>query len=269
MRPPFLIYMTQPLQSNQPVLPIADRDATVAGGGPVGKPQAGLGANFERPALRPLALRARAAVWGDAPPEGAKRPVEPVWADLGELRSEVLRTQDFRCSFCDFRSTSNEINCLNGNHRDLSRENLKVACPSCNRWQHLDDLAGEGAHIAYLPDVAQRDLSHLYRTIVVALGSDDAELRRDAKALLNWMASHNQYVQDAWGTSSAAAFGTALRRLEADDEVKRALALDGLAMVMAPGHFDSWAPLWRSETLQNFPTADWASVHHAAMNPPK
>ncbi len=228
------------------------------------QPKPGLGSNFETVAYPALMFSTKSRVWGDKTPE-AIEPTDPAYE--GErLRQKTLAKDGHRCMFCGFYSQQNQVHNLTDNHRDIRPENLRTADPLCHGWQHLGELGEGNAVIAYLPGLSGQDANHLQRTIMVALQSDDVNVREDAKKILNWMASHRDYAKDAWGTYEPAAFSSALSRFE--DREARQFVFENLAVVFNPGPYARHASAWARESYGTLPVNKWGQVYHDVMNAP-
>lgn len=229
------------------------------------QPKPGLGSNFERAAYAQLGFSTKARIWGDSSPAST----EPVSAEFTvQLRQKILRQDGFRCMFCGFYSQRNEIHNVSDNHRDVREHNLRTADPLCHGWQHLGELGDGQAFIAYLPGLNPQDVNHLQRTLMVALDSPDAALKADAKKLLNWLASHRQYTQDAWGTYEPAVFANAMVRFEDNSVEKKSVVFEDLALVFNPGPYSDFAKGWASESYASLPAPKWGQVYHDVMNAP-
>jgi intracellular multiplication protein IcmJ len=232
---------------------------------PHAQPKGGPASNFARPALCLLQLSTKSSVWGDA----SWSAIEPTeGGDRAFSRSVTLQQHHNRCMFCGLQSIANEIHNRNDNHRDVRPENLGVADAICHRWQHLGEIEQGDGLLVYLPKLAAQDVSHLLRTILVALQSDEAAARDDGRRLLNWMASHHRYVVDAWGTSDPREFATAITRTAQEDRSRKALAFEHLALVLNPKTVDNAARQWAADAAVKWPTAAWPRVHHGVMNAP-
>lgn len=228
------------------------------------QPKPGLGSNFETAAYPALMFSTKCRVWGDKSPN-AIEPTGPAYVDQG-LRQKTLVKDGHRCMFCGFYSQQNQVHNLTDNHRDIRPENLRTADPLCHGWQHLGELGEGNAAIAYLPGLSGQDANHLQRTIMVALQSDDAVVREDARKLLNWMASHRDYTKDAWGTYDPAVFASALVRLE--DREQRQVVFEDLAVVFNPGPYAQHVSTWVRESYGTLPISKWGQVYHDVINAP-
>lgn len=223
-------------------------------------------ANGEQSFLPPLTFATKSRVWGDR--SGASRePVATAFLAPG-LKQSVLAKTDYRCRYCGFASRENEVHNLNDNHDDIRPENLQAVDLLCHGWQHLGELASGDAAIVYLPGLSPPDINHLQRTIMVALESADAEIRSDAKTLLNWLASHRDYAERAWGTHDPAIFADALVRQPLNERDLREIVFDGLGVVFHPSLAVDAIQGWLSEAYAAYPAADWAQVYHDIMNAP-
>lgn len=229
-------------------------------------PDESLGEGFDTPLLPSLVISTKSRVWGDATP-AAMEPTASGFTDSG-LRDRILHRDKYRCRFCEFESRSNGIHSANDNHNDVSEDNLWTADQLCHRWSHLGELGADDAVIAYLPGLSGQDVNHLQRSMMVALETGDDDERADALALLNWAASHRDYVKRAWGTFSPAAFADALARLSEEQRELREIALNNLALVFHPIPLASQAARWATEAYASYPLSRWPQVYHDVMNAP-
>lgn len=230
------------------------------------RPRLGLGQCFEHAAVPTLLFSTKSRIWGDKHP-GAVEPTVPEFEREG-LRRNALVADGHRCMFCGFHSSQNQVHNLSDNHRDVRPENLRGADHLCHAWNHLGELGEGNAVIAYLPGLTAQDTNHLQRTVMVAMQSDDAAVRDDAKKLLNWMGSHREYTKDAWGTSDPAVFAEAIVRLEEEDREKREVVFQDLAVVFNPGPYAQVAVSWVRESYSTLPVGSWPRVYHEVMNAP-
>jgi intracellular multiplication protein IcmJ len=228
-------------------------------------PDATLGRNFERPALPGLTLSTKAQVWGDKEP-GSIEPGKKLLST--ELRSEVLRDSKHRCYFCGFPSQSLEIHNLNHNHQDVRKDNLRAVDSLCHGWQHLGELGEGNAFIGYLPGLVAQDVNNLQRCILVALETGDESTKADAKKLLNWLASHRQYTEAAWGTFEPSVFANALVKMEGVGTDVHGVVFRDLAVIFNPGTYSASANQWAHDAYKSTPTASWPNVYHDIMNAP-
>ncbi|RMR18623.1 hypothetical protein ALP90_200236 [Pseudomonas amygdali pv. ulmi] len=228
-------------------------------------PDVTLGRNFERPALPGITFSTKALVWGDKEPDST----EPGKKSLSlELRTEVLRESKHRCYFCGFPTQSLEIHNLNHNHQDVRKENLRAVDSLCHGWQHLGELGEGNAFIVYLPGLIAQDVNHLQRCILVALETGDDSTKSDAKKLLNWLASHRQYTEAAWGTFEPSVFASALIKMEGVGADVHGVVFRDLAVIFNPGTYSVSAKQWAQDAYKASPTASWPNVYHDIINAP-
>lgn len=172
------------------------------------------------------------------------------------------------CMFCGFNFGRNETHHRNDNHQDVRPENLGAICAVCHSWQHLGDLPSGDAYICYLPGLSPQDASHLMRTLLVALGSEATNARADAHALLNWLASHRIYVQQAWGSCEPAVFASALLRQSAEEKEWREISFGDLALIVSPACIADASASWLNESYREHPVSAWPRVYHGIMHAP-
>jgi intracellular multiplication protein IcmJ len=233
-------------------------------------PKAGLGANFDTPAYPVLGFSTKSRVWGDKAPKAIEPTEQAFVAD--STKAKVIAKDGYRCMFCGFFAQNHEVHSVSDNHQDIRAENLRAADVLCHGWQHLGELAADDAVIAYLPGLGGQDVNHLQRTIMVALQADDEAVREDARKLLNWMASHRDYVSQAWHTYEPASFGSALARMAEEDpetdREKRQVSFAGLAVVFRPAAYSDHVKAWVREAYGSMPVQKWREVFHDVMNAP-
>jgi intracellular multiplication protein IcmJ len=213
-----------------------------------------------------LSLSTQCKVWGHPPSNGAASLLGP--AGPSDEASVTLKRSDYKCAYCGFQSQANTVDHINDNHLDECPQNLRAADPLCHGWHHLGELKTADAVVAYLPRLSPKDVNHFQRTLAVALQSDDAEMRSDARDLLNWMASHREYVRQSWGSFAPATFAAALVRQGAGEKTSCAPLLEHLALVYHPALFDPLIEIWREEGYAQYPYARWSQVYHSVVNPP-
>lgn len=231
-------------------------------------PELGLGANFETAPRRALELSTAARVAGMAhgaswEPSGVGGP-DDLTNEVHELRGEILR-RDGRCVYCGLRSSTLQLDSTNDLHIDLSPENLVASDPLCHGYHHLGDLEEKHARVAYLPGLDPTDVNHLQRLLIAELHEGNVEERGIARELIVWLASHDAYTKDAYGTANPAIFGEVLSRVDGPVRMRRGVAFEGLALVFNPTRFREFASAWRGELMAVRPRGTWASFYQDVM----
>jgi len=212
---------------------------------------------------RSLLLSTASKVWRKQPGlrDAQKDPVQATHC----ASSDYVREP---CIFCGFVCDRNETHHINDNHQDQQPENLGAICTICHLWQHLAELPAGDAYLCYLPGLSPQDANHLLRTLLVALESDDGDAHADAHALLNWMASHRDYVEQAWGSHQPGVFASALLHQSSEEKEWREISFADLALVIRPGSINGVATAWRDDTYRALPANSWPQVYHSIMNAP-
>ena len=228
-------------------------------------PVSGLGQNFEKPVLPLMAMATKARVWGDATPNAIEPNPEQLTA---EMRATITRQAQGQCYFCGVRARAGHVHNINHNHQDLRPENLRLVDPLCHGWQHLGEIDDGDAFIAYLPGLSPQDTNHLQRATMIALETGDEQTKADARKILNWMASHREYTEKAWGTHSPKIFAEAMTRLGKVDADVNSLVFQGLSVIFNPAQFSQVVKGWAQDAYGAAPTSTWAKIHHEVMNAP-
>jgi len=229
-----------------------------------------LGQNFDKKLMVDLSLSTKAVIYGDKSGDAT----EPVTANLTdspyknfkELKDRTLQLHGSRCAFCGFVSRQNDIHNLNDNHSNIEADNLTVADPICHAWQHLGEQKENASYLAYLPGLTATDVNHLQRTILVALASEDAFIRADAKELMNWMASHRKYVFDVWQSYEPTVFASVLKRLDPELRQNKVNILNELALIVNPSMYGKYVTAWKSEAYRMHPQSTWPGIYHKYMH---
>ena len=231
-------------------------------------PSLGLGSSFEEAPKRALEFSTAAVVAGAASSDSWE-PTDAIGldeeaVDLNQLRAEIFR-RDGRCVYCGLRTATLEVDCVNDLHIDLSPENLAAVDAICHGYHHLNELSESQARVAYLPGLDPTDVNHLQRLLITELHEGDAEDKAVAKDLITWMASHDKYTKDAFGTSNPASFGRVIAGVNETTRMRRGVAFEGLALVYNPTKFRHLASVWRGELLAAHPRSKWASFFQDVM----
>ncbi len=161
------------------------------------------------------------------------------------------------CVYCGFLGFGQAVDNLNDNHTDVAPENLAAVDRLCHAWHHLGELEpGQGLMI-FLPGLEPQDVIHLQRTVFVALNTGSEEQREEARGLLNWLASHNRYVKEAWGTDQPSHFGEAFTSSNSDPLARQYGPLRDVALLLNPTQVAELLPRWAVETYRAIPRDEW------------
>lgn len=229
-----------------------------------------LGKNFEENLSLELNLSTKAMQYGDK----NKQAIEPINADFTssafknfeEMKSSILRTHQQKCAFCGFTSKHNEIHNLNDVHGNIESENLTIADPICHAWNHLGEQSENASFLAFLPDLLPTDVNHLQRTIMIALDSDDLDLQKDAKEIMNWLASHRLYVNNVWQSFEPTVFAEVFKRFDEDLQQRKSHVFNDIALVVNPYGYKKYVKAWKAENYRQYPISNWSNIYHKYMH---
>lgn len=220
-----------------------------------------VGENFQRSARKQQYLSTKKVIWGQEKDKS--------WAPnkKEDMANNTLLIQQYSdCAYCGFSGSGQELHNLNDNHADIAQENLAPVDHLCHAWHHLGELeAGDGL-LVYLPGLDPADVVHLQRTIFIALKIGNKEQRDEAQTLLNWLASHNKYVKDNWGTDQPGHFGLAMSANNADSLKHHYGALLDLALVMNPSSVSELISRWATDNYETLPCDKWPTCAHEVLN---
>lgn len=220
---------------------------------------------FNQPLAPTLAFGTRAQVWGTQ--DATSREPDEKHVSV-ELKAKIAQRQNNRCHFCGAHLSNPEIHNLNDNHLDVSPANLVAVDSICHSWKHLGEIAEGEGYVAYLPGLTAQDVNHLQRTIMVVLELGAEQEKAEARKLLNWLASHRSYAENAWGTFSPKAFSDALVRLGDVDLDTKSLVFKDLAVVLNPESQSASVKSWAANTFASLPVSSWPSKFHSILNAP-
>lgn len=182
-------------------------------------------------------------------------------------RAHVLERDDYTCHGCNFMSlpTKNsssfqEVHHLDDNHRNNEPVNLKTLCPLCHQVFHIGSAGiANGGTIIWIPEISQKDINHLARSIFVAMYTD-SEFAGSARALYTALEARSMYVEDvfATGASDPSFFGQAY--LDCDPKKLIPQATHGLRILAAPSRFQDAITHWATQSYAGLPPSSWASL---------
>lgn len=102
--------------------------------------------------------------------------------DFSSVRRKVLERDKYTCSYCGFKFDTSrvkkdssvakyymQVHHSDDDHHNNNISNLKTACMHCHAVQHIGFWGANGeATLIWLPEISQRDLHHILRSILVA-----------------------------------------------------------------------------------------------------
>lgn len=226
-------------------------------------PNANLGQNFDTKTLSVLGFGTQSEIYGEV--------ADSHWgpnALIPETAAIALKRDRGQCRYCGYKHSGNRVHHVNNNHTDESEKNLATICSVCHASFHLGQIPDGSAYVVYLPGLSRKSVSLLQKAISVALSTGDETLRVQAKAVLNWMASHKVYVEEACGTSEPQAFALALMKSGAHGELKQDHVLEGLHIVIDPTELEAEAVEWMNGPYGRTQPRNWALVYYNVLNAP-
>lgn len=156
------------------------------------------------------------------------------------------------CEYCGYPSGHNTAIHRDGNPLNRDDSNLTVVDPFCRAWRELNTLNADNAVMTILPGISSEDISHLQRTIHIALHSDDPSTREDARQLLDWLTEHKSLAEKRFDTSHPGAFAQALHRTAPSQRHETRVAWRHVAPVLNPARLPDPTELTPLES-----TPDW------------
>lgn len=222
-----------------------------------------LGQNFNTKALSTLRFATQSEIYGHR--------ADSHWGPSAahpQFGGAVLKRDREVCQYCGFRHAGNGIHHINNNHTDDSENNLATSCSVCHAYFHLGQMPEGAGYVVYLPGLSRKSVSLLQKAVSVALTSGDATMRAQAKKVLNWLASHKAYVEEACGTSEPQAFALALTKTGEHGELKQDHVFEGLHIAMDPTEVESDAVDWSAGPYSKTQPSNWAFVYYNILNAP-
>lgn len=138
------------------------------------------------------------------------------------------------CECCGYDSPHNTVLFRDGDPRHTADDNLTVADPYCQAWLALDQTGADRGVMVSLPLLSPEDVNHLQRTVAQALAVGDEQYQQDARALLDWLTSHDNTVIHHWGTAHPQAFAEVLNRTPPEQRGDVTARWRHLALILNP-----------------------------------
>lgn len=185
--------------------------------------------------------------------------VESADREFALEKPKVLARDQNKCVSCGVSMPGLHVHHRNDDHSDNRRANLETACDLCHAVHHVGLLGKSGA-IAYL-SIPQEDLSHLFRTMAVAVqfGGDIAKKALALQALL--MTRFTAPVDEMFGTHNPADFGNALLALYDDDYARRSVPLSNVRVIFDVERLGEFGARARKGVFDNNPPSLWPNIY--------
>ncbi|MFI8742044.1 hypothetical protein ACQKD8_18455 [Pseudomonas sp. NPDC077405] len=226
-------------------------------------PQSILGQNFDTKVLATLRFGTQSEIYGCR--------TESHWgpnAALTPANNVALKRDNGICQYCGFKYGGNGVHHINNNHTDETEGNLATICCVCHASLHLGQIPEGSGYVCYLPGLSRKTVSLLQKAVGVALRSGDETMRAQAKKILNWLASHKLYVEEACGTSEPKAFALALTKTGEQGELKQDHVFEGLHLAIDPAELEAEADQWGVGPYGKTKAHNWALVYYNILNAP-
>lgn len=194
-------------------------------------------------------------------------------AEYRAKRPAALAREQFTCRDCKVISQGGmEIHHQDCNHANNDEANLGCACVLCHPVNHIGELSsrhgrvdssevvgGGGVQLGYLPDLSQADLSNLFRTIGHVLQHGTEAQRLEAESIYQSLCAYSQYVEAAWGTSSASYFAIALKECSPEVYEQRAEPLRGIRVLFTMDAVRNLSAKFSKE-FASLPLLSWGTI---------
>lgn len=107
-------------------------------------------------------------------------------AAFTDLRSGVLRRDNYSCRFCTFQASKyQEVHHLDDDHSNNTLDNLITACTLCHQVHHLG-MCGlrNGGFMAAIPELTQTEVNTICRAIYVADLTETQPIRDKLRSIM-------------------------------------------------------------------------------------
>lgn len=188
------------------------------------------------------------------------RGIEPADKDFAMVKPKVLNRDNGACVYCHIKMKGMHVHHYNDIHEDNRPENLVTVDDLCHSVNHVG-LLGKSGVIVYMPGISQIDISHLFRTIAVAI-SFGGDIGKQAQKLADFLINRlREPVGSIFGTYSPADFGNALIALSDEDYAARSTALKDVRVLFKPETLTGLAARSREAVYNNLPPDTWGRIY--------
>jgi hypothetical protein len=177
--------------------------------------------------------------------------------NIGEkIWRAVMKKHDFTCQRCGFVSKQfQEVSHKDGNHKNMSDDNLECLCPLCHQCEHLP-LAGKskGAEIIWFPEFSQEALNLTAIAAMIATkGPMDSPFRESGESFFRSLKSrlwtmNNHIVQDSTNPYYLAQI---LLKATHEEKKKMSFNLNSMRLFPKPARFLPQAEYWSKSLFKN------------------
>lgn len=205
------------------------------------------------------------------------------WRDKGDttesadeafraVRPSVISRDGGACSFCGIVLRNGkgliEVHHRDDCHENNALDNLASAC-KLDHALHHPGFYGDKARMCHIPEISMRDMSHLVRTMLVAMASEDEVMKASAQEIYNALLPGCESFAKAWHSDNPADFGNALLTLSNFEYENREPSLEGVRF-LPDIHNESWIE-WgggvRDNAYKALPENVWPDIADSALPP--
>lgn len=186
--------------------------------------------------------------------------VESADKDFAMVKPRVLSRDKEECVYCSLKIKGMHVHHSNDIHEDNRMENLVTVDDMCHSVNHIGLLGKSGA-IVFMPGVSQIEISHLFRTIAVAVsfGGETGDKAKKLAALI--ISRFGAPIGQIFGTTNPADIGNALLALSDDDYEARSRPFRDVRVVFKPESMTNFASRCRESIYENVPPSDWGRIY--------
>lgn len=172
------------------------------------------------------------------------------------IRPTILERDDFKCTFCDFRSLKwQEVHHIDDNHANNDPANLITTCPLCHACHHvgLAGLEGKGSLIYLEPELGftQAELNQLMRVLWIGERSKNKELSMACIGIQSRIYKQSVVARNVIGTTEANVLGDFLLNLDEEKYLLRQEKLKGLFLYPFKQHYIKQIAYWEAEIFSH------------------
>lgn len=113
------------------------------------------------------------------------------------VREKVLARDNHQCQYCGFKCGKYmEVHHKDDDHNNNNQNNLITICQFCHNCQHIGYAGQMGeATLIWLPEIEQRELHHIVRSIMVIRAEAEALKKSPPRGMMMNMPNSGQVTQ--------------------------------------------------------------------------